>query len=691
MIATILAVLLAAEQPTPAEAGALLAANQLQDAESAARACRDPACSLTLARALALQGRHGEAAAAAMLARLVGGDLAAYGAAMQGEALLRDGRAIEAVEPLRVAASLDGPVGVRASASLASALLLAGDLLTAQAQAEKAAARAGQPAETRTAMAWVAAQALAQNADTPEARRLAAQAMRHFWLSHPQHPASETARKRELELDTLPDPAPEELVQRAQRLLGAGKPGAAVAQSHAAAELLSGTAAADAHLVEARALSADGRRADAVPALQDAWLHGSPRVAAAAGLLLARDRARRGRDAEALALAAQLMRKFDGQPEADEAQLFSARLELDAGKTRAAQARLRRLAQGRSSTASAARWMLAWSMYREGAKDAGKRFADVARQGDSDLERAQGLYWQARAGDAGDAAVLFRKVVELDPFGWYGLLARDRLGAGSDSPAPFPRPPPVLPPTMPARLQLAAQLLELGLTGEAAAETDWFVEHSRPDAVVLALPLYARAARYDRAVSFAEPLLGRGQPPRGLLEAAYPMAFPEDVARAARRVRLDPYLVLAVMRRESVFKAEARSAAGAVGLLQLLPATARRAAVVLGRPALRDEQLVQPPIAIDLGAWYLAELVGRFGDPAVAAAAYNAGPRVAAPWAARGVGRPLDEWVEDIPYRETRRYVKVVIGAWAAYRALAGGSPPRLSETVPAPRSGAAF
>ena len=145
------------------------------------------------------------------------------------------------------------------------------------------------------------------------------------------------------------------------------------------------------------------------------------------------------------------------------------------------------------------------------------------------------------------------------------------------------------------------------------------------------------------------------------------------------------------MRRESLFKPDTRSAAGAVGLLQLLPATARRAAVVLRRPPLRDEQLVDPGTAIDLGTWYLSEVVGRFGDPAIALAAYNAGPRAAAPWAIRGAGRPLDEWVEDIPYRETRRYVKVVVGAWSAYRILAGGSAPRLSETVPQPRSGANF
>jgi hypothetical protein len=61
------------------------------------------------------------------------------------------------------------------------------------------------------------------------------------------------------------------------------------------------------------------------------------------------------------------------------------------------------------------------------------------------------------------------------------------------------------------------------------------------------------------------------------------------------------------------------------------------------------------------------------------------------PWASRGAGRQLDEWVEDLPYRETRRYVKIVIGLWSAYRILSGGSSPHLAATVPAPRPGANF
>jgi soluble lytic murein transglycosylase len=322
-----------------------------------------------------------------------------------------------------------------------------------------------------------------------------------------------------------------------------------------------------------------------------------------------------------------------------------------------------------------------------------ERFAEFASTASTDEERAQGTYWQARAGQPEAAASLYRRTAELDPLGWYGLLSRERLGEANSQPAPFPPSRGSPAGSLPPQLALAADLASLGFLSDAAAEADWFVQRHAGDAGAVALPIYERAGRPDRAVLLAIALVGDRGPraPRALLDAAYPAAFPAQVGRASDRTGLDPYLVLAVMRRESLFKPDTRSAAGAVGLLQLLPATARRAAVVLGRPPLRDEQLVDPGTAIDLGTWYLSEVVGRFGDPAIALAAYNAGPRAAAPWALRGAGQPLDQWVENIPYRETRRYVKVVVGSWSAYRILAGGSAPRLSATVPALKAGANF
>ena len=672
------------------QAGALLAAGQAAEAEAAARACAQSQCKLVLARAIFAQGRYKDAAAAAHEAGDVGA-LNAWARSLEGESLLLAGSAGEAIDPLKVAAGAGGAASLRASALLADALLASGDFAAARDAALRAAILQGQPVEVQAAMAWDAAQALAR---LPGQEKPAALALRRFWLRHPEHAAAEKARSMERDLGvSLPEPSGRDLLLRASRLLAGGHPAAAVAQTEVAATMLSGEDRAEAMLLHARALAADGRRTEAGPSLEQAWAQGTAHVAAPAGMLLARDRARKDRDQEALRLAAAVAKKYPQSLESEESVLFSARLLLDAGKRKQARARLSRLAAKRTGpNASLARWMVAWLSYQDGLRDATERFADFAASASGDEERAQGTYWQARSGKPAAAAALYRRVADLDPLGWYGLLARERLGEASAEAAPFP--PPAAPiPAMPPELAVAADLASLGFLVEAAAEADWFVQHHPGDPSAQALPIYQKAHRPDRSVLLAISLVGDRGPraPRPLLDAAYPAAFPAQVARAAERTGLDPYFILAVMRRESLFKADVRSAAGAVGLLQLLPATARRAAVVLGRPSLRDEQLIDPATAIDLGGWYLAELVGRFGDPAVALAAYNAGPRAAMPWATRGTGKQLDEWVEDIPYRETRRYVKVVVGAWSAYRILAGGSAPALSPTVPAPRSGANF
>ncbi len=690
-----------------AQAGALLAAGRADEAASLAASCGEPRCRLVEGRALFGLGQLPAAAEALQKAASAPGELQPHALALLGEALLHSNRAAEALVPLRAAAAMAGPAGLRASALLADALLATHAFAQAQRQAEHAASLAGQPAEVRAGLSWTAAQALAsEGAENPQLARPAAEALRTFWLLHPEHPAAESARALERSLSiSLPEDSGRALLLRASRLLSSGLPAAAAAQAESAARQLSGVEAAEAALLRARALSADGKRSETPPILQEAWAHGAAHVAAAAGMLLARDRARRGKDDEALQLADAVAHRFVDAPEAGESVLFTARLLADAGQRTKARARLAKLARKRNgSNASAARWTLAWMSFQDHLGDAHERFAEFAGSAASDEERAQGLYWVARsktprpdpspaqaAADAKAFAAQMTRVTELDPLGWYGLLARQILGQSAPAAVAFPRLRPT--PPAPAALRLAVDLASLGLLAEAAGEADWFVARHPGDAGAAALPVYESAGRYDRSVALAESLLGGRGPraPKLILDAAYPAAFPLEVARSAARTRIDPYLLLAVMRRESLFKPDTRSVAGAVGLLQLLPATARRAAMVLGRPPLRDEELTVPGTAIDLGAWYLSELLGRFGDPAPALAAYNAGPRVAGPWASRGAGRPLDAWVEDIPYRETRRYVKIVIGSWSAYRLLAGGAAPQLAATVPAPRPGANF
>ncbi|HEX4382842.1 MAG TPA: hypothetical protein VH083_07830, partial [Myxococcales bacterium] len=479
-------------------AGDLLADGKLAEAAEMARTCTDPQCSLILGRALFGLGKFDDAAVALAKARGQIDGLAAHAAVLQGEALLFAGRTGEALEPLRAAIAFEpaGPVALRASALLADALLSQGDPRAALEQAERASALPGQTADVRASMAWDAAQALL--AEDPAHSHAAAAALREFWLQHPEHPAAEQARSAELALQAgLPDPGGNELLHRASRLLSAGLPAQATTQAKVAVSLLTGESRAEAFLLVARSLAAEGKRGDAGPALEEAAAHGSPRIAATAQMLLARDRARRGKDPEAIRLADELARKYPNAPEAEESMLFVSRLLIDSGQRAQARTRLSKLAARRSGpNADIARWTLAWMSYRDKLRDASERFAEFTASAQSDQERAQGLYWQARV--TGNTA-LYRRAADLDSLGWYGILARQRLGELHPVDAPFP-PQRMTALAIPARrLALALQLASLGLLAEATAEADFFVREHPGDGSTPALLVYERARRYDRS------------------------------------------------------------------------------------------------------------------------------------------------------------------------------------------------
>ena len=723
--------------PDPAlRAGALLAPPA--DPRAALRAAEECAtepgtaarCRLIAGRARYLLGDLPGAAAAFSAAVEAGlGRLEPHGLYLWGEALLLSGHAEQSLEPLRKAAGGAGPLAARAAALLADALYEQGDLAAAAAQADAADDSTLLPAQARADLAWTRVDALCRLAErAPEKTKARAAAvqqalltLRAFWHDFPDHPSAADEAEREARLSKqgtpLPPPTGRDRLGRAQRLLSAGQPRLAAAEAAQARRALASAKApvaegAEAALLFARALAADGRRAEATSALAEAWKHGAGKVAAAAGLLLARDHSRRGKTKEAVAVLDQLQRQHPDTQEADDGALLAARLLLDAGEAKEGERRLSKLTLRRTGAAAEARWFLAWFSYRAGHADAAGRFAAFVAAAEDDGARARGLYWQARTAPPDQATTLLSRVASLDPLGWYGLLAQQALGAPAAAAPPFPpvRAAAPAPGAAKPALELAQTLLDLGLRAEAAAELEVYLQGHRGDAEALvpALQALERAGRTDRSVQVAQQLLqGHPLPPelsgpahatagaqdslgRALLDLAYPAPYPREILAAARRSGLDPYLLLAVARRESVFRPDARSAAGAVGLLQLLPLTARRAAAVLGRPA-PDEELNEPGPAIDLGAWYFSELAGRYGDPALAAAAYNAGPKAATAWVRKAQGEPLDLFVEEIPFKETRIYVKVVLGAWTAYRMLAGGKPPRLAATVPAPVGGVEF
>jgi soluble lytic murein transglycosylase len=153
----------------------------------------------------------------------------------------------------------------------------------------------------------------------------------------------------------------------------------------------------------------------------------------------------------------------------------------------------------------------------------------------------------------------------------------------------------------------------------------------------------------------------------------YPRPYLERVRDIESRESLPKGLIYAVMRQESAFDPDAVSGARAVGLLQLMPDTAKRLAAEIGTPF--EERLLRTPATnLDLGGRYLAKLLRSFnGAVPMAAAAYNAGPRAVRRWLDRMKNLDTDLWVAMIPFEETRTYVSKVMSNLARYSYLEGG------------------
>jgi soluble lytic murein transglycosylase len=147
--------------------------------------------------------------------------------------------------------------------------------------------------------------------------------------------------------------------------------------------------------------------------------------------------------------------------------------------------------------------------------------------------------------------------------------------------------------------------------------------------------------------------------PAWYVRLRYPLRYQAIVRGHARNYRLDPAFLAAVIYQESKFHAHARSSSGAIGLMQLLPATAKGIAVHTGGSRFRLSDLDDPEINVRYGAWYLRHLLDKYGDERTALAAYNAGQDNVDQWRANGQG---------IAFSETRHYVKRVEHLRTLYR-----------------------
>ncbi|MFD2231204.1 transglycosylase SLT domain-containing protein [Alkalimarinus sediminis] len=162
------------------------------------------------------------------------------------------------------------------------------------------------------------------------------------------------------------------------------------------------------------------------------------------------------------------------------------------------------------------------------------------------------------------------------------------------------------------------------------------------------------------------------------LSIRFPTPHKDAFMRAAKQVNLESSWLFAIARQESAFAENVKSGAGARGLMQLMPATARQTAKKIGLK-LSKNSLYDPQSNITLGSTYLAAMYERFNNNrALATAAYNAGPHRVKKWIKSSAALPIEVWVETIPYDETRRYVKNVLAFDAIYQHKLGEGEPQL-------------
>lgn len=331
--------------------------------------------------------------------------------------------------------------------------------------------------------------------------------------------------------------------------------------------------------------------------------------------------------------------------------------------------------------------------------EAAQRFREIANSGADvwgDLARLEFLYWSAlmhqEAGDAEAARDLASKVVESAPGGYFGLRAAQFLEREAPVALDISMDewlsrltgevdPPVidLEPTSEWR---AALDLRLGGFDDAA---DRMLAHwiddlaSNPWALMEASRFLAAHGEASASARAAERVLNVfdltwTEAPAELLQLAYPQPWQDVMAPHAASESVDPLLLWSLIRRESLYDADAAGLAGEVGLTQVIPLTGSDIAAGLGI-AYEHGDLARPELAIRFGAWYLARQLEGFSNvPLMALAAYNAGPGNAARWEDEALLPGPDAFLAAMDFPSTRSYVRYVLETLAIYQAIAGGS-----------------
>jgi len=317
-------------------------------------------------------------------------------------------------------------------------------------------------------------------------------------------------------------------------------------------------------------------------------------------------------------------------------------------------------------------WGIGWTYFLN--REYGKA-ADVFARLYKDYNEPQYLYWKARSLEAKgqDTHDLYR-TLNKEERNFYGVLSCLKTGkcfeksddgkvekslpiatqASENVPAP-------------KKSERVEALLELGFSKEALSELIHISKAtlSVEEAIYLCTK-FQELRGYGQMVR----LVAKSPYKEILHHFLYPLAYRDTVDAISKKYDIDPLMVFAVMREESMFDPDAKSIAGALGLMQLMPHTAYRLNGSLRLGEHNNSKIYNIKNNIHLGIYYLSSLVKEFSSYAYALAAYNAGEENLRKWIQKGSHKSPDEFIEDIPYTETRNYVKRVITTFFQYKRL---------------------
>jgi soluble lytic murein transglycosylase len=358
-----------------------------------------------------------------------------------------------------------------------------------------------------------------------------------------------------------------------------------------------------------------------------------------------------------------------------------------------------------SKNAAAAHWRAGWLSYREGLfPDAVRMFDEQIRLYPTATESAAALYWRGRLFELQDhqpaqAAANYRTVVSRYQHYFYAQMARQRLSAlgqpmtvAQTEVEGFKAPPiPHLTDTFPAdspHIAKARLIANAGLNDyigqELAADPDSESWGALAEAQIYAS--FGETYRAMRALKRALPYASSApinSIPLAYWRILFPEAWWDTIKSESAKNGLDPYLVASLIRQESEFNPSVISYANAYGLMQIEPSVGKSLARQEGLTNFQTYQLLNPEINIRLGTRYLKQLIDHFGGvQEYALAAYNAGDSRVVDWQSAGPYHGIDEFVESIPFTQTRDYVQAILRNEEIYRGIDGAGAEQTSAVA---------